>query len=151
MINVLLADDEPLLLRSLKMTIEGLDGEYRVIGTASDGRQALEMTEELVPDVVFTDIRMPVLDGLQFAEEIKKRSLPSRIVLISGYKEFEYAKKAITLGVEDYLIKPINPLMLQKLLTKMKEELKRDISDRQTIYLQSLTPWRRYSGQIWIF
>lgn len=139
MINVLLADDEPLLLRSLKKTIESLDDEYRVIGTASDGRKALEMAAELVPDVIFTDIRMPMLDGLEFTEEIRKRSVTSRIVLISGYKEFEYAKKAITLGVEDYLVKPINPLTLKKLLVKMRAELKKDINEKQTAYLQSLT------------
>lgn len=138
MIKVLIADDEPLLLRSLKKSIEMMDGEYSVIDTASDGKSALKKAEALNPDVIFTDIRMPIFDGLEFVGKLREKGISAKIVLISGYKEFEYAKKAITLGVEDYLVKPINPLVLQKILQKMKAELQEDIHEKQEAYLQAV-------------
>ena len=138
MIKVLIADDEPLLLRSLKKSIEMMDGEYSVIDTASDGKSALKKAEALNPDVIFTDIRMPIFDGLEFVGKLREKGISAKIVLISGYKEFEYAKKAITLGVEDYLVKPINPLVLQKILQKMKAELQEDIHEKQEAYLKAV-------------
>lgn len=138
MIKVLIADDEPLLLRSLKKSIEMMDGEYSVIDTASDGKSALKKAEALNPDVIFTDIRMPIFDGLEFVGKLREKGISAKTVLISGYKEFEYAKKAITLGVEDYLVKPINPLVLQKILQKMKAELQEDIHEKQEAYLQAV-------------
>lgn len=89
------------------------------------GKAALKKAEALNPDVIFTDIRMPIFDGLEFVGKLREKGISAKIVLISGYKEFEYAKKAITLGVEDYLVKPINPLVLQKILQKRKQNCRR--------------------------
>lgn len=138
MIKVIIADDEPLLLRSLKMNIESLDPEYEVIGQATNGQMALEMAEQMQPDIIFTDIKMPIFDGLQFAAAIRDKKISSKIVLISGYQEFEYAKKAITLGVEDYLVKPVNPVVLSELLQNMKKQLKKTLHEGQLAYLQEL-------------
>ena len=75
MIKVLIADDEPLLLRSLKKSIEMMDGEYSVIDTASDGKSALKKAEALNPDVIFTDIRMPIFDGLEFVGKLREKGI----------------------------------------------------------------------------
>lgn len=102
------------------------------------GKALLKKAEALNPDVIFTDIRMPIFDGLEFVGKLREKGISAKTVLISGYKEFEYAKKAITLGVEDYLVKPINPLVLQKILQKMKAELQEDIHEKQEAYLQAV-------------
>lgn len=138
MIKVVIADDEPILLRSLKKSIESLDPEYEVTGQATNGQMALEMAEKLQPDILFTDIKMPVFDGLMLASFLHERKSKVRIVLISGYQEFEYAKKAITLGVEDYLVKPIHPLILSELLQTLKRKLKKTRYEEQLAYLQEL-------------
>lgn len=138
MIKVIIADDEPLLLRSLKKSIESLDSEYEVIGQATNGHMALEMVEKLQPDILFTDIKMPVFDGIELAAFLRERKHSIRIVLISGYQEFEYAKRAITLEVEDYLVKPINPLLLSELLRKLKKKLNKNRYEDQLLYLQEL-------------
>ena len=78
MIKVLIADDEPLLLRSLKKSIEMMDGEYSVIDTASDGKSALKKAEALNPDVIFTDIRMPIFDGLEFVGKLREKGISAK-------------------------------------------------------------------------
>ena len=94
MIKVLIADDEPLLLRSLKKSIEMMDGEYSVIDTASDGKSALKKAEALNPDVIFTDIRMPIFDGLEFVGKLREKGMKSTQATISrDIKELHLVKE----------------------------------------------------------
>ena len=125
MIRTLLFDDEPLILRTMKTAIERCNPRYRIIGTAADGRTGLELVERLRPDVVFTDIRMPVMDGLGLVEGMRQRKINTLVVIVSGYSDFDYAQRAIALGVTDYLVKPWKADHLRQVLAKMESEIDR--------------------------
>ena len=123
MFKVIVIDDEPVIIRDVKSSIESMDEEFQVIGTATDGSTGLGLIRELKPDLVFVDICMPVLDGLQLIETLRKEGNMVPTVILSGYQEFEFAKKAIRLEVLDYLVKPMNPLTLKQFLVQLKDKL----------------------------
>ncbi|MDC7235116.1 MAG: response regulator, partial [Spirochaetales bacterium] len=137
MIRVVVIDDEPFLLRNIKQSIEQADPDYRIVGEAYDGEEALHIIKTAKPDVIFTDIRMPVMDGLELITELKKNETEAEIIILSGYKEFDYAKKAMKLGVSDYLLKPINPVSLENLLSEIKMKLKAGKKSQQTLWLRN--------------
>ena len=107
MYKVFLADDEIWETIGLKKLLEKSGLPVQVIGEAENGIVALEQIEKKKPDILITDIRMPGLNGLELSEKIRKRRIPLEIIVLSGYAEFEYAKKAIQWGVRDYLLKPV--------------------------------------------
>ena len=121
--TVIVAEDEELLLNNLVHKIEKADPDFQVIGTAQTGAQALSLVEQMSPDVVFTDIKMPVMDGITLLTRIRDQFPFTKFVITSGFSDFEYAKKAITLKVSDYLLKPVDPDELQNVLLKIKQEL----------------------------
>ncbi|MHA6482906.1 response regulator [Paenibacillus sp. strain BS8-2] len=118
--RVLVVDDEAPFCRALSKMIEHVDPQYSVIGVAFDGEQALEMAAELHPDVLITDIRMPVMDGLQLISALKSSNPDVVSVIVSSYDDFNYTRKAIQLGADDYLLKPLTVQDLQELLTRVK-------------------------------
>ena len=132
--TVIVAEDEELLLNNLVHKIEKADPEFQVIGTAQTGAQALTLVEQLSPDVVFTDIKMPVMDGITLLTKIRDQFPFTKFVITSGFSDFEYAKKAITLKVSDYLLKPVDPDELQNVLLKIKQELQIKRDDYETVF-----------------
>ena len=136
MIRTLLLDDEPLILRTMQAAIERCNPGYRIVGTAADGRTGLELVERLHPDVVFTDIRMPVMDGLGFVEAMRQRGIHTLVVIVSGYSDFEYAQKAIALGVTDYLVKPWKADQMARVLARMETEISRRRHSAMQILMQ---------------
>ncbi|HHV11417.1 MAG TPA: response regulator [Clostridiales bacterium] len=125
MYKILIAEDESEMRNLLVKYIKKQEPDMEVIGGAVNGKEALRLTELHRPDIVITDIAMPVMDGLEFLQEAAKKNIPLKVVIISGHDEFEYAKKAIALGVSEYLLKPFEPLELKKVLEKIKKELER--------------------------
>jgi len=119
MINVLLVDDEPAVGRYLRSLIDTKCEGFQVTATAENGRRALSVLEERPIDLVVTDIRMPVVDGLELARKTKERYPHVPIIIVSGYQDFEYARKALDTGVIDYLLKPVNLRCLQEVLQKV--------------------------------
>lgn len=109
---VLLVDDEPGALRFLAHMIASRCVGWQVMATAENGRQALAAMEASLPDMVITDIRMPVMDGIELAEQVKQRWPQVRTVVISGYEDFGAAQNAIRHGVAEYLLKPVTPAQL---------------------------------------
>ena len=97
--TVIVAEDEELLLNNLVHKIEKADPDFQVIGTAQTGAQALSLVEQMSPDVVFTDIKMPVMDGITLLTRIRDQFPFTKFVITSGFSDFKYAKKAITLKV----------------------------------------------------
>lgn len=123
MYKVLIVDDEASASNYTKQIIEKKCPEYTICGTAEDGAQALEMVKKNRPDVIISDIRMPVMDGILLSEAISKMDPNIIMVLVSGYQEFEYAQKAIRAGVREYLLKPIKPKALQNLLARLSPQI----------------------------
>ena len=107
LLTLLLVDDEPIILKGLCETYNWSAMGFRVIGTARDGETAWSLIEKMQPDVVLTDVRMKKMDGLTLIEKVKEAGWKTNFVVISAYKDFEYAQKACRNGALSYLVKPI--------------------------------------------
>ena len=92
-------------------------------GDGGERREAVELAERLEPDVVITDISMPFQDGLQLASWLREFQPLCKIVILTGYDEFDYARQAITLSVDEYLLKPFSAESLMELLRKIKDKI----------------------------
>lgn len=123
MYKVFLADDELWVTIGVKKLIEKTGLPFQVIGEAMNGIMALEAIIEKKPDVLITDIRMPGYDGLELAEQLKARQQDIKVILLSGYADFEYARKALRLGTFEYLLKPVKYEQLEETLQKLLDEL----------------------------
>lgn len=120
--KLVVIDDEYIVVEGIKAMIARLQIDYEVVGFAYDGISALEVIEKTAPDIVITDIRIPGMDGLSLIE-CAKEILPDTIfIVISGYQEFEYARRALSLGVRGYIDKPITMNKLKDILAKIEEE-----------------------------
>lgn len=104
-LNLIIVEDEPAILKGIVMLIRRIDLPLVITGTYSNGREALEDLKQSRPDIVMTDVQMPVMSGLQLVEKMKKLGYASKYIILSGYAEFEYARTAIRLGVNHYLLK----------------------------------------------
>ncbi len=142
--RIILVDDEEEVRKSIIKKIGWNAAGFQVVGDAENGEEALERVEALEPDVILTDIRMPYMDGLTLAEKVRQRYPSTKIVIFSGYDDFEYAKQAIKLNVTEYILKPVNVEELTAILKKIKANLdeeieqKRDVSRLRENYRKSL-------------
>lgn len=123
MYRVIIADDEPWIVYSLVHSIDWEALGFTICATAENGPQALENCLSLQPDVLFSDIRMPGLDGLELLEKLRKELPDIEVVFISGYAEFSYAQQAVRHGAADYLIKQVSAKQLTDTLVRLKERL----------------------------
>jgi len=121
--RVVVCEDEPLLLTRLKRMIEGLDCGFTVVGAAENGREALDALGETGADLLITDIRMPVMDGIELIQKLQDEQPHLTCMLISGYGDFEYARTALRLGVCEYLLKPVSEEDLRRALLSIRERL----------------------------
>ena len=132
MITVYIADDEMWGTLGLKKLLERSGYELQVIGTADNGLTAKEDIEKLRPDVVFADIRMPGLSGLELLEVIPDVSPDSKVVIITGFAEFSYAQTAVQLHAFDLLLKPIKELELERVLKNVMAQSEEKTEEEQT-------------------
>ncbi|GIN71614.1 putative two-component response regulator [Bacillus sp. J14TS2] len=123
MYKILLVDDEQEIRFGLKNYFPWNNLGFTVTHDCENGQQALEFLKENPIDVVLTDIRMPVLDGIDLAREVKKREFPIQIIFLSGYKDFHYAQNALKYGVRDYIIKPGKYEEIEEVFTILKKDL----------------------------
>ena len=107
MLKVMIVDDEPKVREGLKTIINWKDHGYCICGECADGIEGLDMVGKLTPDLILVDIRMPEMNGLEFIEKVKKEGCISKFVILTGYSDFAYTKKAIQLSVYTYLLKPV--------------------------------------------
>ena len=126
--RVIIAEDERLIANNIAKHIENENPGFKVVGIYSNGKDALEAIRKQPPDVVFTDISMPVMTGLELAYEIHQSMNNVKCVIITGYADFDYAKEALHCNVADYLLKPLNKEELNKVLKKIELSLT-DITD----------------------
>lgn len=121
--NVLVVEDEPMILNNIVKKLDQSNMGFTVVQTAKNGRQALDQLGVGLPDVVFTDIRMPLLDGMQLVQQIDAYYSTVRTVILSGYNDFEYARTAIRYNVRNYLSKPLDMQALHQCLMRLRIEL----------------------------
>lgn len=134
MISVMIVDDEPFIREGLKVVINWEEHGFHIIAEASNGQEALHILEEKEIDLVITDIRMPIYDGLELIKLAKKKGYRrTKYVILSGHNDFEYAKKALTQNVSDYILKPIQKDELISTLKKVKEEILKEQLDEEAI------------------
>lgn len=131
--RIMLVDDEEEVRKAIirKMDWEKLG--FQVAGDAENGEDALEKLEQLEPDVVITDIRMPYMDGLTLTARIREKHPSMKVLIFSGYDDFEYAKQAIKLNVTEYILKPVNGQELAEILNRVRISLDEEIEQRRNI------------------
>ena len=125
MISVLIVDDERIIREGLKRLIKNKCPDYAVIGEAADGAQALKLTQQLHPDLAIVDIRMPGLSGIDYMHLAAEEEDPPSFIALTGYAEFEYARKLMGVGCEGYLLKPLKHAELITTLQRIAQKRKR--------------------------
>jgi two-component system response regulator YesN len=127
-VKILIADDEGLVRFSLKSMLEEIGIPPRAIHAASDGEEMVDVARRVEPDLAFVDIKMPRLDGLSGIERARVLSPGTRWVILTSHSSFEFARRAISLGVIGYLLKPVRPSELQEILGRVGHEIRSDIA-----------------------
>lgn len=147
MLKVFLAEDETLIREGLRDKIPWEQYGYRFVGEAADGEMALPLIRKTRPDVLITDIKMPFMDGLSLSRIVKEEFPKTRIIIISGYDDFEYARQAIAIGVDQYLSKPVTRMSLRKVLIELRDKIEQDAqqNDYQTMMQNEMHAYEQFS------
>ena len=133
MYKVFVVDDEIVIREGLRNNIDWEANGFNLVGEAPDGEIALPMIRDEKPDILITDIRMPFMDGIALCREVRRVMPWSRIVILSGFDSFEYAKQAISLGVQEYLLKPISSEELKKVLARLVKSIETEQMERRDL------------------
>jgi two-component system response regulator YesN len=128
MYKVIIVEDEALIREGIINSINKSDCGFEVVGEAEDGEQALQLIKEKMPEVLITDISMPKMNGLELVECVREINPEVKVIIISGHDDFKYAQKALSIGVQDYLLKPVLPEKINDILSKIKEDIIRQQS-----------------------
>lgn len=144
MYTLLLVDDEPEIREGLREVVPFEELGYQVVGEAGNGVAALQLAEELSPDVIITDIRMPLMDGLTLCRRVRAVSPTTQFIILSGYDDFEYARQAIEVKAMGYLLKPISSGEFVQMLKNTKQSL--DDAARQRLDVDRLR--ERFSASL---
>lgn len=123
MLKVLICDDERSICNLIVRLVQWEQQDLSLVGTAQNGKDALDMIMEKQPDIVLTDIRMPVFNGLELAARAKQLGVEAKFIVISGYDNFSYAQDALKASVADYLLKPINSQELNSALSRLAAQI----------------------------
>lgn len=126
MIKVFLVEDENIIRQGIKNNIEWEANGFELVGEAGDGEYAYPMILKSQPDILLTDIKMPFMDGLELSRLVKKALPKTKIIVFSGYNEFDYAKEAIKIGISDYLLKPVTSVSLIEALKKVSDKIQEE-------------------------
>lgn len=122
-IRTIVLDDKPLIRKAIVQHVDWHALNCAIVGEAGNGVDGMRLVDECKPDLMVTDIRMPGCDGLELAEYMKRVVPDSRVILITGHQEFEYARRAVTVGAFDFILKPICYAELQRIIAKAAEEI----------------------------
>ena len=131
--KVLLVDDEVEVIEAIEHRLNWEELGFEVVGSATNGVKALELADKQQPDVVITDIKMPYMDGLELARRLNKEYQDIHIIIFTGFDEFEYAKEAVHLEVDEYMLKPINALELTECMKRLRKTLDKEREERLNI------------------
>lgn len=150
MYRVFLVDDEPSIREGLTTIIDWEQYGFEIAGTAGSGREAISLFPELRPDLTIIDIRMPGMTGLDVIEEIRKQYPESHFLILSGYADFDYAKKAISFGVDGYLLKPVDEEEMIAELQRIAAVLERE-REALTRHVGEDTAYREHQIEALLF
>ncbi|MGA2381624.1 MAG: response regulator [Spirochaetia bacterium] len=125
MARLVLVEDEQIIRTGIATSVDWAGLGIDPVGEAEDGEQALALVERIRPDIIITDIRIPFIDGLELIERVKARISDVSVIIISGYDDFRYAQRALKLGVQDYILKPVDPEELTRVLRRICAERER--------------------------
>jgi two-component system, response regulator YesN len=130
MFRVLVVDDEPVVTESLAYIIKNEIDSSIVVEQARNGREAIEKAWNLVPDIIITDIKMPGINGLGVIREMKQHFRDTRFIILTAYEQFTFAKEAVTLGVDEYLLKPVNRMRMAETIKRCFAKIEEDRGKR---------------------
>ena len=150
LLRAFLVEDESIIRETLRDTVPWTQCGYTFAGEAGDGEMALPLIRQAEPDVLITDIRMPFMDGLALSELVSREFPEMKIVIISGYDDFEYAQQAISIGVERYLLKPITKNALLGVLEEIKEKIEGERANRSYLaqFHREAEEYEQYTRQV---
>lgn len=133
MIKIFLVEDEVIIRNSIKNSIDWNKEGYEFLGEAGDGELAYPLIVQLKPDILLTDIKMPFMDGLELSQAVKKELPEIKIIILSGYNDFDFAKRGIEIGITDYLLKPISAEELMKVINGVAIKIREEREERAQI------------------
>lgn len=137
MYKLILVEDEEEVREGIVRQIDWESYGFEVVDQAENGREAAEAIDRLLPDVVVTDIQMPFMNGLQLSEWIRSRHPNTKIIILTGYDEFEYAQRAIKLQIDEYILKPFSSQELIDILLKVRAAIEAEIAEKENVYVLS--------------
>lgn len=146
MLKVFLVEDEIVMREGIKNNIEWEKEGFEFVGEASDGELAYPLIQKTKPDILITDIKMPFMDGLELSRLVKQELPDTKILILSGYDEFEYAKEAISIGITDYLLKPIAGAKLLEAVKKVAKIVEEEQEQKQ--FLQTFERERMENAKL---
>ena len=144
MLRTFLVEDEIVVRETIKKMIPWEQYGYELVGEAPDGEVALPMIKNLKPDLLITDIKMPFMDGLELSRLVKKALTDIKIVILSGYNEFDYAKEAIKMGISDYILKPVTSAALVEALKRVADTI-REEREREKLLERYFASYKKYT------
>ncbi|MCR1951741.1 MULTISPECIES: response regulator [unclassified Clostridium] len=151
MLNILVVEDEGPIRDWIGYTIKNISEDFNIVGSVSNGKEAYDIVLKSTPDVIITDIKMPVMDGIELSKRIKEVAPEVYIIILTNFAEFSYAKEAISCGVYEYLIKSdIRPKELSEILHKINEIIKSKvrITTEEKLDKQNIIKSKVYSRSI---
>lgn len=138
MVKLFLVEDEIVMRDGIKSQINWEKEDIEFVGEASDGELAWPMILETKPDILLTDIKMPFMDGLELSALVRKELPDTAIIILSGYDEFSYAQQAVSLGVTDYLLKPLPPGKLLECIRRVQEKIEQERAQSDSVWSEEL-------------
>lgn len=122
--KIIIVENEQRARQGICKLIESISGNYEIMAQASNGETALELILQLNPDVVFTDMKMPYMDGITLIRKVREKKMTTEFVVISAFAEFQMAQQCISLDVTEYLLKPITKNEMENVLTRLSARIK---------------------------
>ncbi|MFE5323342.1 response regulator [Paenibacillus sp. NPDC056579] len=141
-LKAMLVDDEINIIRNLQKVISWEAMQLELVGMASNGAMALELAQEHNPDLILSDIRMPVMDGITMLQRLREQGFQGEVIMLTGFQEFDYARSAIKYGAKDYIVKPIDYEELQQVIERLAGELRSKFAGRE----RDSNRWKQLSG-----
>jgi two-component system, response regulator YesN len=137
MLRILIVDDDKIIRKGLRTIIENDTLDFKVIGEATNGLRALEKIEEMNPDILITDIKMPVMDGIELINNITKKNIKLKTIVLSGYDDYKYVRETLKNGAVDYILKPVENKELIDLLKHLKNKIEEEKVQEENLHMYS--------------